>query len=368
MKRQIVATLLGLVLTFQSGAQTSPPPLDDICLPAGYLIGYFNGVNNDVIDATIASNELRKIYGTTNPKDGQRIRYDYFLNPSQGFLQDVAESFKQKAQLHGDTPTIKDLAKKFEFFWALIGDVGPVDRTRIPGFASFPSDDVSVDFVKIAEDAISKAQPEAVVASMVNEVRPYVIEGTKLIMVAHSQGNLFATSVYNRLKPELKSTTSVQLVHVAPPDDKLIGPYTLHDRDRVINAVRQSAGHVPPANAFLPVFASVSDLILHFFVETYLNRSYPTFQHIKIAIDVALDTAREEPNPTNKGFFTITLTWDVPGDLDLHVVEPDGTHVYYAASQGRSGLLDRDDTRTTGPRNTTHLRASPANYRQALTT
>lgn len=82
----------------------------------------------------------------------------------------------------------------------------------------------------------------------------------------------------------------------------------------------------------------------------------------------------------NMGFFTATLSWSVPAsaigqrlnattglmedirnDLDLHVIEPTGTHVYYglaernkgggetaAARQGDAGFLDKD-SQTVGP-------------------
>lgn len=56
--------------------------------------------------------------------------------------------------------------------------------------------------------------------------------------------------------------------------------------------------------------------------------------------------------PTNAagiGLFTITLTWNGSGDVDLHVFEPNGTHVYYAALTGNSGFLDVDNTEANGP-------------------
>jgi uncharacterized protein YfaP (DUF2135 family) len=43
------------------------------------------------------------------------------------------------------------------------------------------------------------------------------------------------------------------------------------------------------------------------------------------------------------------LTWGSNPDLDLHVFEPNGTHVYYANLLGISGYLDLDDTASYGP-------------------
>jgi uncharacterized protein YfaP (DUF2135 family) len=51
----------------------------------------------------------------------------------------------------------------------------------------------------------------------------------------------------------------------------------------------------------------------------------------------------------SNGIISVTLTWDGYTDLDLHVYEPSGTHVYYANKTGYSGYIDRDDMDGIGP-------------------
>jgi hypothetical protein len=51
------------------------------------------------------------------------------------------------------------------------------------------------------------------------------------------------------------------------------------------------------------------------------------------------------------GLFRATLTWDRPGDLDLHVVTPAGDTISYRNRSAGGGALDRDDTAGTGPEN-----------------
>jgi uncharacterized protein YfaP (DUF2135 family) len=57
----------------------------------------------------------------------------------------------------------------------------------------------------------------------------------------------------------------------------------------------------------------------------------------------------QPPRSIGFGPITITLAWDSQPDVDLHVLEPDGTHVYFSNRRGVSGYLDMDDTSSYGP-------------------
>lgn len=46
---------------------------------------------------------------------------------------------------------------------------------------------------------------------------------------------------------------------------------------------------------------------------------------------------------------TVTLTWDLQPDQDMHIFEPDGVHVFYGNKRGQVGELDLDDTSGYGP-------------------
>ncbi len=49
------------------------------------------------------------------------------------------------------------------------------------------------------------------------------------------------------------------------------------------------------------------------------------------------------------GDLQATLTWNTTTDIDIHVVEPSQTEVYYANRTGPTARLDRDDTDGFGP-------------------
>jgi hypothetical protein len=47
--------------------------------------------------------------------------------------------------------------------------------------------------------------------------------------------------------------------------------------------------------------------------------------------------------------FTVELNWGAQPDVDLHVTEPNGAHVFYGAKNGQVGFLDVDDLSSFGP-------------------
>ncbi|QHJ01412.1 hypothetical protein GT347_04545 [Xylophilus rhododendri] len=62
-----------------------------------------------------------------------------------------------------------------------------------------------------------------------------------------------------------------------------------------------------------------------------------------------MDSLQTPETVGSPGAFTVTLTWDGPGDVDLHTFEPTGTHVYYDHPVGHAGFLDVDNTVGYGP-------------------
>jgi hypothetical protein len=63
------------------------------------------------------------------------------------------------------------------------------------------------------------------------------------------------------------------------------------------------------------------------------------------------------PPPGGASDLEISLTWDSTADFDLHVIEPDGTHVYYANPAGRTVQMG-GDSMAYGPETATIVRGA----------
>lgn len=116
-------------------------------------------------------------------------------------------------------------------------------------------------------------------------------ETTGMVLVAHSQGNLFVNAAYRRLaEPELVGTHSkVRVVHIAPASPTLSGSYyLLSDTDFVINGLRLTGiNTVPRANISLPF--SAGDKTGHSFEGTYMDTARSAYASVLSTITYQLD-------------------------------------------------------------------------------
>lgn len=113
-----------------------------------------------------------------------------------------------------------------------------------------------------------------------------------------------------------------------------------------------------------------TDPLGHGLLEIYLNPKLSAASRIKSHIDKALNTLEAPIGQVKTGLFTVSLKWNGTGDVDLHVREAQGWHVYFGSTEGDAGYLDLDNTRAYGPE---HYYAScdagkvlPGNYKISL--
>ena len=187
---------------------------------------------------------------------------------------------------------------------------------------------------------------DADLQSQVQTYRTLLDGGRKVVIVAHSQGNFYANRACRRI-----GSPSLGVVGVGTPASQVCDafqPYTTNRNDVVI------AGFVRGSN--WTVLPPTTDDALggtalgHDFLRDYLygdNSGPRIIGHVRTMLQ-----SLPQPEVTvGSGPITVTLEWGEQRDLDLHVFEPDGTHVFYGNLRGGSGELDRDDTNQYGPEN-----------------
>ena len=345
-----------IALTLLIAVQPAYAVLQPLCAPSGYTLGYFNGMWNTEKNAREGLGALTKI--TTSTYNGATITGQVLYNHTgcgrvgSSCLEDIAEVFEQRAQELDSTGT---LAGHLEYFWESLGAAANFTDTIqnlfqgaeaifadlqaqvIAQIATSIASTVSNDPLTVADYAAQNAKLDSLVAG-----------GQVLLLVAHSQGNLFLNQAYDHILPSVGSS-GVVAVQIAPASPTLRGGYVLANIDLVINALRiQGNTTVPANNVTLPI--SVTDLTGHSLTGTYLDPTRPARAQVINLINSGL-ASLAQPIPSNaaQGAFIITLTWSGLGNEDLHVFEPNGTHVYYAAMQGSSGYLDTNNTYGYGP-------------------
>ena len=326
----------------------------DLCTNQGTAFIFFNGVRTTELQAKAAAEEFALLHGPET-QSGDKIGYEYLYNYSNGF-EDFVETFEQRL-LEQDGL----LEGRFElFFESLTGD-GPWWSTIINSVADAAG--ILKGLVDWYEAAIIQqlttlwGNPPTAVDYAEHRLRldNRIVEGKKLLLVAHSQGNLFVNAAYNYVRTKGVPAESVKVVHIAPASPSLNGNHVLADLDLVINGLR-ILGSVASVTDFIPGYLlrppgsnGKTDALGHGLFEIYINQSLDISQSVRNHIDEALDTLVAPPTQASTGFFSATLTWNGSGDVDLHTYEPGGLHVYYAAPQGNSGYLDVDNVVANGP-------------------
>ena len=353
--RQILAgsllTALTVALTPALHAQT--PAEDNFCSDTGIAFVFFNGVQTTVREANRANDELARLHGYEND-DGEEIAYEVAYNYTEGF-GDFIETFDQRL-LEQDA----ELVGRYELFfeslrgdgpwWSAIGHALP----QLLDIRDSWIDWYQAAIVQRLTSLFGSPPTEVNYAEHRARIDNWVVEGKKLLFVAHSQGNLFANAAYGYASGQLPAD-AVKLVHIAPASPSLNGPHTLADLDLVINGLRV-AGSVPANTDNIPGYllrpAGVNgqkDILGHGLLEIYINQQLAIASRVRTQIDSALNSLVTPPAEASSGFFTATLTWNGSGDVDLHVYEPGGDHVYYSNMTGRAGYLDVDNTVANGP-------------------
>ncbi len=338
MKRLIIVTFFIFVFFCQSLACNAVT--NSFCEnTANTVIVFGNGIMTTKVDAKHSLEEFKaKLRARLTPEEYSQLEFELAYNHTYGFMSDLYESLRQK--LASDNFAVS--------FWRWMGglDILP-DSVR----------DTIED--QVSHFDVSGRVGEADLANHIALYRTSLAEGKKVILVAHSQGIFFANAAYQILYfgDDPIPMNSFGIVSVANPASFVggNGPYTTLNEDLIIGAIAAVSGYdgmvapLPPNITNNGDGTESGDSLNHSFIDAYLVNGSRSEQQIFDNINSEMASLVSPNQTAQDGVITVTLTWGSQPDVDLHVFEPDGTHVYYANKNGTSGYLDMDDTDGFGP-------------------
>lgn len=259
-----------------------------------YTLGFFNGVWNTRHQASDGKRELQDLIGTTY--NNEPVKYENFYNHTGSSvgataLQDLAETFIQRS---AEIDASGELGKRFEYFWEFIGSVEPTFIDKIKAIFSNAIalldslyTAVNTKLVAIISYFASNPPTEADYATHNAQLDALAADGQKLMLVGHSQGNLFMNHGYDHILPTV-GADRVAAAHIAPASPTLRGDWVLANIDLVINALRiQGTNSVPNNN--LDINASRVDVSGHTLIGTYLDPTRDGRGRIKTMIETEME-------------------------------------------------------------------------------
>jgi hypothetical protein len=287
-------------------------------------IFFGNGVFNTCGEANTSTTILAEaVTPLLSSDERSQVGFETACNPTRGHLADLWRAYKQS------------VSSSFSAFWRVIAGLDPMPQSLRTAFLDIAG-----------QITLAAAVDDPTLAGHIARYKSLISEGEKIVVTAHSQGNFYANLSSDSLTDDER--TSFGIVAVADPDSRVAGGWgwTTFSNDLIVAAARPLTGALP-GNAGIHLNI-LRDWTSHEFIASYMSTG-SSAGVIAQQVHQELETLATPENPLGSGIITITLTWDHETDVDLHVFEPDGTHVYYLNLQGHSGFLDHDNVTGFGP-------------------
>lgn len=331
-----IATFILLQFTFTANAETNA------CLSGDTTEIYFvNGVWNSLAQARDGRNLIKAAYKQTleTQYSDQKFEFKLAYNYSAGKVRDLIEVIGQKLNEINDPDASQLTAAQYYNLYMTakaFDEVVPISANPLT--------------TTIEEYLAGRITDSVNAASHIQKYQTDLQEGKRVLLIAHSQGNLFANQAVSSLMNSYSS--SIGMIGVASPAAVTYNNstyYTAHD-DRVIDALRLLYTVLPSNIENDPgIFNDPRDFSNHQFKESYFASGIASRSKIDEDVNNYMANLQFPSAQLGSGAITVTLTWGSEPDVDLHVTEPNGTHVYYSNLQGISGYLDLDETTSYGP-------------------
>ena len=254
-----IAIIIILLLTFEVNAKTNSS-----CIPNHTTKIYFvNGVWNSKAEAYVGLLLIKDAYKQTleNQYPSQKFVFELAYNYHAGIVLDVIEVIGQKLNEIDDPDIKKFTAEQYFHLFMTAYFVNKVSPSSIK------------PLLLTTESYLASRMLE--VMNFSEHLEGYqtdLEEGKKILLIAHSQGNLFANQAISSLMNSYSN--NIGMIGIASPAARTYNNspyYTAHD-DRVINALRR-LHNVLPSNIDNDqgVFNDSRDIFNHQFKESYFD-------------------------------------------------------------------------------------------------
>ncbi|MCP4354113.1 MAG: hypothetical protein GY793_00500 [Proteobacteria bacterium] len=232
-----------------------------------------NGMNNDKDEVKASFGEMMTLVEeavASYVKAGDKISFSYLINHNENKITQLHQVWKQRGAVE----------RKHLYRW-LSGRSGRPDWV----------DD------ELAEELLSQPLAEAIhdidytdpdLKSMVIRCKELLKAGYRVVLIAHSQGNMYATQIYDRIAEDdeySQYSKSICVVGVASPDIEVGNGfsysteeersrienrlYSTGHEDVIMNLVRKYYTSTLDSNVYLEKYSD--DRLNHSFVEAYLE-------------------------------------------------------------------------------------------------
>lgn len=258
---------------------------------AGFVIYFGNGVQTTADIARANLGLTRRALG--NSFNGEPIvQYKIAQNETNG-LEDFYRVLKQK------------LAENTNFTGYAIGKIlltlietgtlpGELLHFLSPDFETFIENAYTSLFVdQLRANGTSGGYYDSRVAEQVQQYVADLVAGHKILVVAHSQGNLYANAAYDQLVAARQPLQSFAIASIATPADfAKSGQYVTSNNDLVIAAVRAV---FPTLAANVTVLPTFDDLLGHGYAEIYINEQHEAYAPVVAMSRSLLESLQDPP-------------------------------------------------------------------------
>lgn len=368
---RVLNTLSLVALSMYSGVVVAQEASPETCIRDEVTkIYYTNGVNNSRAEARASLRAIQDAYQSDleSQYPDQKFEFRLAYNQTYGLMADLTEVAIQRASgllftgvTKRELGQLMNLNKKSLRQLKQSAEAMQNERMILLTTAALEASEDEDRYQEIYGDLLTdirqltEGQKTESSEIIYQEYKRGLMAGDRVIVFAHSQGNLFANQAVEHLQREKSEwSESIGIINVANPDSRVLnGSFCVTaDDDRVIQAlaILESVADCDIDNdqSLNPFERDASN---HGFLDAYFAEGLPSRASIDGFLEALVAGLKFPEAELSDGALRASLEWNGSQDIDLHIAEPNGQIVYYGSRVGQSGELDRDDTDGYGPEN-----------------